>query len=70
MGASLRMLERDLKVAQKTDCMSRPFGHIRMDGNQTPPTTRPIDMAEEAEPHPKKAMADARNLSKQDASAE
>ena len=23
---------------QEQDCISRPFGHIRLEGNQTPPT--------------------------------
>jgi hypothetical protein len=50
MGASLRMLERDLKVAQKTDCISRPSGNIRMEDNQTPPATRIAGTAEGAEP--------------------
>jgi hypothetical protein len=36
MGALLRMLERDLKVAQKTDCISRAFAHIHGEGYRRP----------------------------------
>jgi hypothetical protein len=34
---------------QEQDCISRPFGHIRLEGNQTPPTTRSIWTVEGAE---------------------
>jgi hypothetical protein len=35
MGASLQMIELDLKVEQLTDCISRPFGHIHGEGIDT-----------------------------------
>jgi hypothetical protein len=31
---------------QQSDCISRPFGHIRLEDSQTPPTTRSSETAQ------------------------
>jgi hypothetical protein len=40
MGASLRMLERDLKVARESDCISAASRHSR--GGVPPPSQRAL----------------------------
>jgi len=49
MGALLRMLERDLKVAQTSDCISACFAHIPGEGYRHPPLadTDPSDVRDE-----------------------